>query len=256
MERVLITAFLFVVVSSQAFAIDYFNQSIDYWNSKRVESKDSSSPEEVTTTKKEKDQVKKDKFSWNRYLNPKTTEDFKEVFREGDYTPPTPLLEVAKNPSDENIKNWFAVVKKKNEFLAKINIRMGEYLKKHKDIKPEEKQLVEQKLRNTQPSTVDFKRFRFRMYFESSCPHCKRMMPELIKLQNMGFFVELRQIDHNQKFAQGLPFPVTQASQAELKEKNINAWPVLFVGDTQKKVIYRINGYQSADSIISTIQSK
>tara|TARA_B100000745_G_C19943155_1_gene318109 strand:- start:332 stop:580 length:249 start_codon:yes stop_codon:yes gene_type:complete len=82
------------------------------------------------------------------------------------------------------------------------------------------------------------------------------MMPELIKLQNMGFFVELRQIDHNQKFAQGLPFPVTQASQAELKEKNINAWPVLFVGDTQKKVIYRINGYQSADSIISTIQSK
>ena len=64
------------------------------------------------------------------YLNPKTTEDLKEVFREGNHTPPEPLIEVAKNPTDENIKNWFELVKKKNQFIARLHKKMSDYLKK------------------------------------------------------------------------------------------------------------------------------
>ena len=251
MERIILFSFLFFVTISNAFAFDYFNQSIDYWN--KAQKKDSPPIlKKEPVTKKESE----NKFNWNRYLNPKSKDDLKEVFREGNYTPPAPLLEVAQNPTDENIKRWFAVVKRKNELLSRVNSRMAEYLNKKKKLKPEEKKLIESKRIRNQVGKVDHKRFRFRMYFESSCPHCKRMMPELVKLQDIGFFIELRQIDNNKRYAKGLPFVVRQASQAELKEKKVNAWPVLFIGDTQKKLIYRINGYQNAESILLTLQSK
>jgi len=71
----------------------------------------------------------------------------------------------------------------------------------------------------------------------------------------MGYFVELKQIDSNPEIRRSLPFPVTQASKEELESKKINSWPVLFVGDLKKKVVYRLNGYRSTSEVISAIQS-
>ncbi|MBT4761930.1 MAG: hypothetical protein HOO06_09560 [Bdellovibrionaceae bacterium] len=252
--RTIIFVICFSVFPSTILAFDYFNGSIDYWNKKEVNQPKSKLP--VKKQENAKKENAKEKFNWDRYINPKTTSDLKEVFREGKHTPPAPLLEAAQNPTDENIKNWFAVVKRKNQLMSRLNKRMAEYLKKSKGIKPAERNLIVAKQNKLQRQQVDFKRFRFRMYFESSCPHCKRMMSELATLQNMGFFVELRQIDNNKKYAKALPFVVSQAAKVELKEKKIDAWPVLFIGDTKKKLIYRINGYQSANDILLTLQSK
>lgn len=252
MGRPIIFSLFLLVPSTSLFASNYFDKGINYWSK-------SKSVEKTTTVEGNKPKKEKEdpqKFNWDQYINPKTKDDLKEVFREGDHTPPTPLLEVAKNPTDQNIKNWFKTIETKNRIMAKVNKRLSEYLKKKTDLTDTDRSFIENRKKIATPKDIDFKRFRFRMYFESSCPHCKRMMPELLKLQDMGFFVELRQVDSNKKYRQSLPFVVTQASPKELKEKKVNAWPVLFIGDTQKKLIYRLNGFQDANSILLTIQSK
>jgi thiol-disulfide isomerase/thioredoxin len=252
MGRPFIFSLFLLVPSTNIFAFNYFEKEINYWNNSK--SNDKSVKAEQNRPKKEKkDSIN---FNWDQYINPKTKSDLKEVFREGDYTPPTPLLEVAKNPTDQNIKNWFKTIETKNRIMAKVNERLSEYLKKKTDLTETDRSFTENRKSKAGPKNIDFKRFRFRMYFESSCPHCKRMMPELLKLQDMGFFVELRQVDNNKKYRQSLPFVVRQASPKELKEKKVDAWPVLFIGDTQKKLIYRLNGFQDANSILLSIQSK
>lgn len=252
MGRPIIFSLFLLVPSTNLFASNYFNEGINYWG----KSKGSTNHATVKEDKPKKEKKESQNFIWDQYINPKTKDDLKEVFREGDYTPPTPLLEVAKNPTDQNIKNWFKTIETKNRIMAKVNKRLSEYLKKKTDLTDVDRNFIEGRKQIVAPKDIDFKRFRFRMYFESSCPHCKRMMPELLKLQDMGFFVELRQVDNNKKYRQSLPFVVTQASPKELKEKKIDAWPVLFIGDTQKKLIYRLNGFQSANNILLTIQSK
>ena len=258
----LLCCLCFVSPLKQAFAFIYFNRSIDYW-----ESQDSSKgPRPIPQQKLPQSPRTKDlgrnhspkkthNFDWEPYLNPKTTHDLRELFREGEHTPPTPLLEVTRNPTDENIKKWFELVKKKNLFLSQLNQKMTGYLKRTKQLSLREKSLIKKQRASIRPSSMDYKRFRLRMYFESSCPHCQRMMDELIKLQDMGFYVELRQIDSNKESVKGLPFLVSKASPSEIKEKKINSWPVLFIGDQKKKVVYRINGFHRAEDILLTLQA-
>ena len=135
---------------------------------------------------------------------------------------------------------------------------MSDYLKKTNQLNPMEKEFINEQVKRQKDKidtrSTDPKRFRFRMYFESSCPHCQKMMDELITLQDMGFYVELRQIDGNKEYARGLPFIVHRASKSEIKEKKIDAWPVLFIGDQEKKVVYRINGFHKAEDILLTLQ--
>ena len=253
----------YFLVPHRALSFEYFDKSIDYWDLKETRKKSQSLHEPFkpkSSIQNPKASQEKRKFNWETYLNPKTTDDLKEVFREGDYTPPTPLLEVANNPTDENIKNWFKLIKKKNQFMAKLSNKMSDYLKRTSHLKPTERKFIEKQVSRQkdkiEPQSIDFKRFQFRMYFESSCPHCRQMMDELVKLQDMGFYIELRQIDDDKSYARGLPFIVHKASQAELKEKKIEAWPVLFVADQKKKVVYRINGFQKAEDILFTLQNK
>jgi glutaredoxin len=121
---------------------------------------------------------------------------------------------------------------------------------------PEERKELIESSKGLSVIPSDFSRFRFRMYFESSCPHCKRMMETMKELQDSGYYVEIRQIDQNPKVASLLPFPVEQATPQELKEKDVTSWPVLFVGDLKKKVTYRLNGYLSTQDVLSAIQNK
>lgn len=234
-------------------AFDYFNSDINYWGkeSKRtnpivteekfkppeVEKKDSSSPIE---------------FDWKKQLDPKN----EVFFKEGDYTPPAAFMELARNPSDENIKNWFKLIERKNELSSRLSQRMKEFLKKNQKLASEEKAILAESVKALPKTQDDYSRFRFRMYFESSCPHCKRMMETLKELQELGYYVEIKQVDQNPKVAKALPFPVTPASPQELKEKEITSWPVLFVGDLEKKVTYRLNGYRSTQEVLSAIQNR
>jgi len=242
--------------SSITFSFDYFDDQIDYWRESKSSSK---------TTRKLKKRPKQDKssvnkkaqFNWSRYLNPQTKEDFKDVFREGNYAPPDPLLELAKNPTKENIKNWLAIGDKKNEIMSRVQSKIAEYLKSQKTNAVVRKtQIKPQVAKNLTNANLDLNRFKFRLYFESTCPHCRRMLETVKTLHKLGFYVELRQIDRNFNQTKSLPFPVIPVSNKELQAKKINAWPVLFISDLNKKLNYRINGYQTANDILIVLKSK
>lgn len=229
-----------LLLSSQGFGLSYFSNEIDYWKAKKAK--------EAAT----KEIKKKKGFQWEKYLDPKHD----EFFKEGDYTPPKPFMELARDPSDQNIKNWFSVIEKKNELMRRLQAHVKAYLEKNgKKIKPKEKALLEQQVRSIEPSDADIKRFRFRLYFDSQCPHCEKMMTSMGEIKKRGYFVEIRQID-NKKAGFPIPFPLQKATKKELKAKKIEAWPVLFVADTSKKKLYRINGYHPSHSIMQTLFNK
>lgn len=243
---------LLLVFSGQVLAFDYFGSKIDYWG----DSKKKKSPEVVkekgkTPEKKPVAESPPSEFDWKKQLDPKQD----EFFKEGDYTPPAAFMELARNPTDQNITNWFKLMEKKNEIQTRLSLRIQQYLQKSSKLVPEERQVMIEAKNNLASTSVDYSRYRFRMYFESSCPHCKHMMETMKELQDSGFYVEIRQIDQNSRVAQALPFPVEMATSQELKEKEITSWPVLFVGDLKKKVTYRLNGYRSTQEVLSAIQN-
>lgn len=243
---------LILIFSGKVQAFDYFGSKIDYWG----DSKKKEAP--IVVQEKEKSEDKKpvaesppSNFDWKKQLDPKN-DDF---FKEGDYTPPAAFMELARNPTDQNITNWFKLVEKKNEIQTRLSQKMQQYLSKNSKLVPQEKQVFTETEKSLAVTNMDYSRYRFRMYFESSCPHCKHMMETMKELQDSGFYVEIRQIDQNRRIAQALPFPTEQATPQELKEKEITSWPVLFVGDLKKKVTYRINGYRSTQEVLSAIQA-
>ena len=46
-----------------------------------------------------------------------------EFFKEGDYSPPEPFMELARNPTDENIRMWFQYLDKKNWVFKYLNLK-------------------------------------------------------------------------------------------------------------------------------------
>jgi thiol-disulfide isomerase/thioredoxin len=232
---------------------EYFDKGVDFWNETKASTP--SSPSVLSAKKAPIANVapndKTEKFPWEQYLDPKN----KEFFKEGDYTPPEPFMELVRNPSDENMKMWFAYIEKKNELSVKLQERMNEYLAKNGLTLPPDKKKALVSQRVVTPSNIDVKRYRLRIYFSSTCPHCQKMMGTLTELQSKGFFIEARQIDSGNGPSR-LPFPVEMATKEELKIKDIQSVPLLLIGDLKKKVVYRLTGYQSTDSVLKAMSQE
>lgn len=237
----LVLIFLSALMPSPSFSFDYFTEPIDYWNENSPKAPDPA----------RKPAKKKESFDWDKYKNPRS----KAFYKEGEYTPPEPLMELARNPSDENIRHWFEIVETKNRLMSRLQEKIGEYVAKNKptieeaSLKNIETQLSSKKL------AKDPKRFRFRMYFESSCPHCKRMLQTLSDLSDLGYYVELKQVDRK-PLTYRVPFPIIPADRKEIREKKINAWPVLFIADTTKKQLIRINGFHNTESVLAALSKQ
>ncbi|MFK7823631.1 MAG: TlpA family protein disulfide reductase [Oligoflexales bacterium] len=249
MHRILSVIILFFVLNSlvvnNSLAFDYFGSEIDYWNKKEARKKQPEKKEMKKTHKKER-------FNWNQYLDPKND----EFFEEGDYKPPKPFMEVARNPSDENIKNWFALIEAKNKLMSRLQANLSRYLTDNQmKLKDTEKEAILREINDLPQTTSDPYRFRFRLYFDSNCHHCKNMMQTMQDLQKEGYFVEVRQVDQ-QKPSYTVPFPIFKATKEELKDKKISAWPVLFVADSKTKQIYRLDGYLSSQKVLQILSNK
>ena len=247
----LLPVLLFAVAlrASAASAFSYFESEIDYWTSKQAASA------RQTSAGEEREQEAKPAppapFDWKKHTDPKN----EEFFREGEYIPPAPFMELVRNPTDENIKHWFEFIGKKNELSTRLNQRIQEYVaQRGTGLDDKARAIVHAQSTEESASQPDYSRYRFRLYFHSGCPHCKHMMQSMTDLQARGYFVEIVQIDDNIQAARGLPFPVRHADPGELESKGIKSWPVLLVGDLQKKVVYRINGYQTTANILSSIR--
>ena len=106
--------------SAQSDEVQYFQRGIDFWHdsvpdpkAKPAGAPPSSSPPLVGKQSPTQDAAAGDQtkggslsggaFPWHQYLDPKN----KEFFKEGDYTPPEPFMEIVRNPTDANLKRWF-----------------------------------------------------------------------------------------------------------------------------------------------------
>jgi thiol-disulfide isomerase/thioredoxin len=253
---------IFANATSALAEFEYFGSSIDYWKEGKqsVEQKSApSTPSHAPSSKAPnatlgpKEASPSNQFSWPKYMDPNN----KEFFREGDYTPPEPFMEIVRNPTDENLKMWFAYIEKKNELTNRLRQRIQEFSGKSAfGLSEEGKQVLEERMPAPQIIPSDTKRYRFRMYFDSHCPHCKRMMSTLIDLQKRGYFVEAKQVDSDPLGMANLPIPSSHATAAEIREKNIQSVPVLLVGDMKSKSVYRLSGYQTVASIFQSISQE
>ena len=245
------------IADPTASEFNYFSGGIDFWSEKKTSDAIPASDKKNQATSKSPEPKPEDaqapgtKFPWAKYLDP----NHKEFFKEGDYTPPEPFMEIVRNPTDENLKHWFAYIQKKNELSSQLHERMQEYLAKStgNQVEPAEKAQLIAATASLPRSAPDATRYRFRLYFDSKCPHCKRMMGTLSQLQSQGYYVEARQIDDDPRGLSGLPIPAERAAPGEIQSKAIQSVPLLLVGDLKAKTVFRITGYQNASDVLKAL---
>jgi len=268
----LVFASLWTLIYSSALAdppmggeVQYFKDpDLDFWKKEEPNTKPASTVANIAKKQLESSPKAsgKSQFPWNKYLSPSND----EFFKEGDYTPPAPFMEIARNPSDENIENWFRYLETKNELLRNLQERLNQFAVKHpqlssanyptsipKTIDDEAITKVSARLEKPQPIIKDTKGFRMRLYFDSHCPHCQKMLGTVADLMRMGYWVELKQIDKDTSIRSKIPFTVSDASPDELKRYQIDAVPVLLIGDLKHQTFSKVQGYHSYQEVVSAL---
>ena len=239
---------LAIALSGTAQAqMTYFDGGIDYWLAQHKPQRDTPQMPSIKTS-----QIKP-RFDWQTYLNPKND----EFFREGEYVPPAPFMEVARDPSDENLRLWFTYIAKKNAVATRLEERMAAFGQDQGTRPPAA--AVASPRAEEKPATADLdpNRFVVRFYFDSQCPHCRRMAPEVEKLRRLGFLIEARQVDRAGAEARpALSVPVRYATSDELRSLGIQSVPTLLIADRRGSGVFRISGYQSAESVVRTLSSQ
>ena len=233
---------------------EYFDRGLDFWNEQNASKKEGKQASETrpkeATMSKGKTEEERGSFPWEKYLDPKN----REFFKEGEHIPPEPFMEIARNPTDYNLRMWFQYMDKKNELAERLQVKMKEYVEQN-ELTPPAKEDFVAKGKRLPIASPDARRYQFRMYFNSQCPHCRKMFETLSTLQSKGFYVEARQVDAG-KYGLSLPFPVEMASKNEIREKDIQAVPLLLVGDLNRKVVYRMQGYQNVESVFARLKNE
>jgi thiol-disulfide isomerase/thioredoxin len=227
-----------------------FQSPIDYWGENHNPKPDSVTLKSKIDKGHPDPSTNKSSFEWDKYINPQN----KDFFKEGDYTPPEPFMEIVRNPTDDNLKLWFQYIDKKNKLFQRLEERMQTYSGQGKvALSDDQKSRVIETIKAQSYVSPDATRFRFKFYFDSDCPHCRRMFSTISELQKKGFLVEARQVDNKPISNLPIEFPVERATTQELKAKKITSVPLLLVGDLKEKTVYRITGFQTTKSIFDTI---
>lgn len=236
---------LFVSSAASAGELSYFESKIDFWGEKK---------ESAQAQLVEKSEPSENgKFPWKTFLDPKN----KEFFKEGDYTPPEPFMEIARNPTDENIKSWFEFMKKKNDLARRLDERVREYLVKNGQVPVVAPNSVvfPTTLASDSRKPLDASRFKVRMYFESTCPHCRRMFGVLKRLQDEGVEVHALQIDRGPVPAIEKVVPLGLATQDEIKKHGINGVPFLVIADLKRKALLPpIQGFHDFPEVVTLLK--
>ncbi len=148
-------------------------------------------------------------------------------------------------------------MKTKNELAQRLDLRVREYLVKNGQAQaapppataPEKKSVG-------QSAPLDPSRFKVRMYFESTCPHCRRMFVVLKRLQDEGVEVHALQIDRGPVPEDEKIVPMGAATPEEIKKHGINGVPFLLIADTRRKALLPpIQGFHDFDEVVTLLKS-
>ena len=234
--------FILVIVlfGSPAYA-QFFDRPIDYFEEVDVQNKEAEQAvKELPKTAEPKS------FEWNNYLD----ENKDEFFREGDYIPPAPFLEVVRRPTAKNILLFEKWKEKKNQLLKRYNAKRLAVL----GLKGATVPSLEPMIEPSEGVYEKLKEYRMVFYFDSKCPSCKGMYQVVNRLADNGVYVEAVRLDTGENSIEGLNIPWSVASTKEMSVLKISAVPMLMIFEDKTKQAFRVVGKKSAEEILSIIQ--
>lgn len=136
---------------------------------------------------------------WLPYLNPNSI----QFWKEGDYTPPIPLILAMRDPSPQNVALYKTYLKRRAGILERFQVAM-----KKDQIDQIEKIVIA---------------------FRSDCSACHQLLNELANYPNVSNRIQLLQVD--QGFIP-VPWPVLRISEEQAQSLSIQTVPTVWV---QKK---------------------
>ena len=86
-------------------------------------------------------------------------------------------------------------------------------------------------------------------YFDSSCPSCKAMYPEVNRLAQIGVMVEAVRLDSGNDVVAGLVLPWQKIKPGEKEKLKITAWPLTLIVDEKQKKVARITGAKTVEEL-------
>lgn len=217
--------------------IHFFEGEINYWDNRKRSTEKSVKPEKDPK-----------KFDWKPYHDP----SYDTFFREGNHLPPKPFIELVRNPSDENIRNWFRYIEMKNHLSDRLSRRLAEFAGFQSPNVAKALKTAAQDS-NAESRNPDYKRFRIRYYFDPECPHCKKMFKTMETMQKMGFYIEARQVTAGYSKPQ-TSLVINMASKDELEQHQISAVPFLLIGDLQTKRVFRLAGFRDVSAVLRALE--
>jgi hypothetical protein len=234
MHRISFFIFSFAF-SASAFA-GLFTEGVKFFDEGRTIQ--TPTPEKPTTEPKTKP------FSWNDQLNIEND----QFFKEGDYTPPAPLIEALRRPTKENILNFEKWQEIRNTLLQRYEIARSQFVSKSgmdvpridtASLKVDEK---------------DLEKYRYIFYFESTCSSCHAMFQTINQMVERGVYVEAVRVDKGEGEVKGLNLPWSYVNPEELKKMNLKAVPVLVAIDEKTQKAYQMTGRKSIKEILQVIR--
>ena len=235
---ILLLFFNFLMASSFSF----YDSGINYWPSE----------ERQIEKKLDKKSVEKkdDKFDWKKALDPNND----EFYRQGNHMPPAAMVEAMKNPTDQNIKRYFELEEKRERKLSQFIKKSNKY--RLKKLERELSKLSKPKIRkNSFYNARELRsKYRIRMYFDSNCPHCKRMHQNLLKLQRDGFTVDLVQIDDGVNPLQGIKSrKIAKGEGSAIKLFN-GGVPYTLIFNRKTKKMKSLRGFIPMDKFLTILR--
>lgn len=226
---------LLLVLGSNAFA-GMFSDGVRFFD--EAPSKPKAIPEKLETEQKTKP------FNWNDQLNIEKD----QFFKEGDYTPPAPLVEALRRPTKENILNFEKWQEMRNILLQRYETARAQYMGKGGVQVPRAEAPV------LDVDEREIEKYHYIFYFESTCPSCHAMFQTINQMVQRGVYVEAIRVDKNENEVKGLDLPWSYANPEELKKLNLKAVPVLVAIDEKTKKAYQMTGRKSIKEILQVIR--
>lgn len=142
------------LLASVALAGDWFSTPLAYW-----ENSPYGASEEGGDEGEEPKEASEERFDWSDYADPASA----TFWREGQHVPPAPLLELIREPSQENIERYRQWTQQKLEVSAWVSGLLAQT-----------------------PSEVSWEGVKVVYFYASSCGYCKENTPHVLELVKRG----------------------------------------------------------------------
>ena len=166
------------LLADVAFAGEWFPSPLAYWEGSPYGAVEDPPGDEVSEAAREEES---NEFRWSDYEDPRTA----SFWREGEHVPPAPLLELIREPSQENLERYRRWSQQKLEVSS----------------------WLAQLLAEDPPALVSWEGVQVVYFYASACSYCQKNTPVVLELMREGADVMPVHLDvPSPAYARSTPF--------------------------------------------------